>query len=86
MSGEMKKASGGFEYVKGKIQRWLGKTTGNRSMQAKGFGNQAKGGVKYEAGDIQGKVDKLKGRAAQDKSSGRDRSSQKDRSSRKNRT
>lgn len=78
MSGEMKKAGGGFEYVKGKVQRWLGGLTGDRSMQAKGFGNQAKGAAKYETGDIQGKVGKLKDRAKQGRSSRQDRSSRKD--------
>jgi uncharacterized protein YjbJ (UPF0337 family) len=52
------KIAGAIEYLKGKLQRSAGKQTGNRSAQAKGFGRQAKGGMRYEAGKAQGKMKK----------------------------
>ena len=42
----------------GKLQRFFGKKSGNKSMRAKGLGNQAKGGAKYETGKAQKKVSK----------------------------
>lgn len=60
MSATENKAAGAIEYIKGKLQRLVGKQTGNRSMQAKGVGHQAKGGVRYEAGKAQGAADDLK--------------------------
>jgi uncharacterized protein YjbJ (UPF0337 family) len=57
MSGTGKKVAGGVQYVKGKLQRALGKLTGNRSMQARGWGNQAAGGTKYGVGRAQDAVD-----------------------------
>lgn len=60
MSGKRNRALGAIEYVKGKLQRAVGKHTGNRSMQAKGWGVQAKGGARYEAGKVQDAADDLK--------------------------
>jgi len=52
------KVSGAIEYIKGKLQRTVGRQTGDRSTQAKGFGHQAKGGTRYKAGEAQGKMKK----------------------------
>ncbi len=59
MSGEKMKAGGAGEYLKGKLQRALGRLTGKRSLQAKGLGSQAKGAAKYESGNIEGKIEDL---------------------------
>lgn len=59
MSGTGKQISGAFEYLKGKLQRAMGSRTGNRSMQARGMGNQAKGGATYETGKVQKKGEDL---------------------------
>ncbi|HEX8919099.1 MAG TPA: CsbD family protein [Chloroflexota bacterium] len=53
MSGTEKKVSGAIDWIKGKLQRSFGKATDNKSMQMKGMGNQAKGGVKYGAGETE---------------------------------
>jgi uncharacterized protein YjbJ (UPF0337 family) len=60
MSASGHKGAGAIEYIKGKLQRIIGKQTGNRSTQAKGFGHQAKGGARYEAGKARGKMKKKK--------------------------
>ncbi|HZU14784.1 MAG TPA: CsbD family protein [Chloroflexota bacterium] len=54
-----KQISGAIEYLKGKLQNSVGGTTGDRSMQAKGVGNQAKGGAKYETGKAERKAKDL---------------------------
>ena len=59
MSGQGKMVSGGIEYLKGKLQRAVGKLTGNRGMQAKGYMNQGKGGAKYGVGKTEKRVDDL---------------------------
>jgi uncharacterized protein YjbJ (UPF0337 family) len=60
MSGMSNHAAGAMEYIKGKLQRVVGKHTGDRSMQMKGFGNQSKGGGRYEAGKAEGAFNDLK--------------------------
>ena len=58
-----KQAKGAMAYLKGKIEWIVGKATHNRSMQAQGAGDQAKGGITYEAGKAQGAMDKMKKRS-----------------------
>jgi uncharacterized protein YjbJ (UPF0337 family) len=60
MGSKTNQAAGAMEYIKGKLQRVVGKHTGDRSMQMKGMGNQAKGGGRYEMGKAEGKLDNLK--------------------------
>lgn len=60
MSSKGNQAAGAMEYIKGKLQRTIGKHTGDRSMQARGVGNQAKGGARYEAGKAEGAIQNLK--------------------------
>ena len=58
MGATRNKVLGAIEYIKGKLQRTAGRQTGDRSAQAKGFGRQAKGGVRYKTGEAQGKMKK----------------------------
>jgi uncharacterized protein YjbJ (UPF0337 family) len=58
MSSRGNQAAGAIEYIKGKLERVMGKRTGNRSMQAKGVGHQARGGARYEAGKAEGALKK----------------------------
>jgi uncharacterized protein YjbJ (UPF0337 family) len=53
-----KKVTGAIEYLKGKLQRSVGRRKGDRPAQAKGFGRQAKGGIRYKTGEAQGKMKK----------------------------
>lgn len=56
MSARGKKVTGAIEYIRGKLERAMGRATGSRSAQARGIGHQVKGGSKYEAGKAQDKV------------------------------
>lgn len=58
MSATGRTVSGAVEYIKGKLQRMMGKATGSKRTQLKGMGNQAKGGAKYESGKAQRKIQK----------------------------
>jgi uncharacterized protein YjbJ (UPF0337 family) len=73
MGSTRNKVTGAVEYVKGKVQMFVGKRTGNRSMQAKGMGHQVKGGVRYEVGKAQDAIHDLTHREA-DQTTSRDRS------------
>ncbi len=59
MAGFGKQVSGAIQYIKGKLQRKAGDLTGNNKMKAKGYMNQGKGGVKYEAGKAEGAIDDM---------------------------
>ncbi len=60
MSGKGRMVSGAIDYIKGKLQRMVGDLTGSKKTKAKGYMNQAKGGVKYETGKAQKAIDDLK--------------------------
>jgi hypothetical protein len=57
MSGVGKKVAKASTYIKGKLGRMLGGRMGSRSMQAKDYGNQARGGAKYGIGKAHDRVD-----------------------------
>ena len=60
MSAKGNQVRGAYNYIKGKLQLLIGKRTGDKSLQAKGVANQARGGARYEAGKAEDAVDKLR--------------------------
>jgi uncharacterized protein YjbJ (UPF0337 family) len=56
VSGTRNKVAGAIEYLRGKMERLVGKHTGNRSAQIKGTGRQARGGARYGVGKAEDKL------------------------------
>ncbi|HLZ21680.1 MAG TPA: CsbD family protein [Ktedonobacterales bacterium] len=59
MQGDKNTAAGGMEKVKGKLQKGLGKLTGDRSMQAEGTGRETKGDIQQRIGNAERNADDL---------------------------
>jgi len=52
MQGDKNRAGGGMEKLKGKVEKGMGKLTGDRSMEAKGNIQQGVGRAERDADDL----------------------------------
>ncbi len=58
-----KEVSGAAQELKGKVEKEVGKLTGNKRTQAHGEVEEMKGKVKKQVGKVAGKAEKIKGEA-----------------------